>query len=64
LRRKEILVIFFRHSVELPAKNQPLLDYLWDIERGCKERRLCLLYVNRSLNWRSVILQLAYVHVH
>jgi len=27
LRRKEILLIFFRHFVELPAKNQPLLDY-------------------------------------
>jgi len=28
LRRKEILLIFFRHSGELPAKNQPLLEYL------------------------------------
>jgi len=27
LRRREILLIFFRHFVELPAKNQPLLDY-------------------------------------
>jgi len=27
LRRKEILLIFFRHFVELPAKKQPLLDY-------------------------------------
>jgi len=27
LRRKDILLIFFRHFVELPAKNQPLLDY-------------------------------------
>jgi len=27
LRRKEILLFFFRYSVELPAKNQPLLDY-------------------------------------
>ena len=27
LRRKEILLIFFRHFVEPPAKNQPLLDY-------------------------------------
>jgi len=34
LRRKEILQIFFRHFVELPAKIQPLLDYFWDISRG------------------------------
>jgi len=27
LRRKAILLIFFRHFVEIPAKNQPLLDY-------------------------------------
>jgi len=27
LRRKEILLIFFRQFVELPAKNQPLMDY-------------------------------------
>ena len=33
LRRREILLIFFRHFVELPAKNQPLLDYFWDISR-------------------------------
>ena len=26
-RRKEILCIIFCHFVELPAKNQPLLDY-------------------------------------
>jgi len=32
-RRKEILLFFFRHSAELPVKNQPLLDYLWDISR-------------------------------
>jgi len=31
LRRKEILLICFHHFVELPAKNQPLLDYFWDI---------------------------------
>ena len=31
LRRKEILLIFFRHFVELSAKNQPLLDYFRDI---------------------------------
>jgi len=28
LERKVILFIFFRHFVELPAKNQQLLDYL------------------------------------
>jgi len=33
LRRKEILLNFFRHFVELLAKNQPLLDYFWDISR-------------------------------
>ena len=33
LRRKEILLIFFRHFVERPVKNQPLLDYFWDISR-------------------------------
>jgi len=27
LRRKQILLIFFRHFVELSAKSQPLLDY-------------------------------------
>jgi len=27
LRRKEILLFFFHHFVELLAKNQPLLDY-------------------------------------
>ena len=27
LRKMVILLIFFRHFVELPAKNQPLLDY-------------------------------------
>jgi len=27
LRRQEILLIFFRHFVELHAKNQPLVDY-------------------------------------
>jgi len=27
MRRKEILLIFLRHFVELAAKNQPLLDY-------------------------------------
>ena len=27
LRRKEILLIFFRQFIERPAKNQPLLDY-------------------------------------
>jgi len=32
LRRKEILLIFYRHFVELPAIIQPLLDYFWDIE--------------------------------
>ena len=30
MRRKEILLIFFRHFV---AMNQPLLDYFWDISR-------------------------------
>jgi len=33
MRKKEILLIFFRYFVELPAKNQPLLDYFWDIRR-------------------------------
>jgi len=28
--------IFFRQFVELPAKNQPLLDYFWDINRDWK----------------------------
>jgi len=27
LRRNELLLFFFRQFVELPAKNQPLLDY-------------------------------------
>ena len=27
LRRKEIVSIIFRYFVEIPAKNQPLLDY-------------------------------------
>ena len=27
LRRKAILLIFFRYFVELPAEHQPLLDY-------------------------------------
>jgi len=26
-------LIFFRQLVELPAKNQPLLDYFWDISK-------------------------------
>jgi len=29
LRRNELFLIIFRHLVELPAKNQPLLDYFW-----------------------------------
>jgi len=33
LRRMVISLIFFRQFVELPAKNQPLLDYFWDIKR-------------------------------
>jgi len=33
LRRKEILLIFFRYFVERPAKKQQLLDYFWDISR-------------------------------
>jgi len=33
LRRKVILLIFFRHFVELSVKNQPLLDCFWDISR-------------------------------
>jgi len=32
-RRTEILLIFFRQFVELPAKSQPLLDYFWDLSR-------------------------------
>jgi len=28
-----ILLIFFRNFVELPSKNQPLLDHFWDISR-------------------------------
>jgi len=26
-------LIFFRQFVELPGKNQPLLDYVWNISR-------------------------------
>jgi len=26
-------LIFLSHFAELPAKNQPLLDYCWDISR-------------------------------
>ena len=33
LRRKEILSIFFHHFVDLPAKDELLLDYFWDISR-------------------------------
>jgi len=33
LRKKGILLIFFRQFVELPAKNQPLMDYFWDVSR-------------------------------
>jgi len=32
-RRNGILLIFLRHLVNLLAKNQPLLDYFWDISR-------------------------------
>jgi len=38
-------LIFFRHFVELPAKNQPLLDYIWDISRDWERlqgRQLCM----------------------
>jgi len=38
-------LIFFRRVVELPAKNQPLLDYIWDISRDwerLQERQLCM----------------------
>ena len=45
LRRKEIFFIFFRQFVELPAKNQPLLDYFWDISRDwerLQRRQLCM----------------------
>ena len=28
-----MILIFFRHFVKLPAKNQPLLDTFWDISR-------------------------------
>jgi len=27
VKRKDIFLIFFRQFVELPAKNQPILDY-------------------------------------
>ena len=27
LNRKKILLIYFRHFVEIPSKNKPLLDY-------------------------------------
>ena len=45
LRRKEIILIFFRHFVELSDKNQPLLttfETLAEIERGCMERQLSM----------------------
>ena len=40
---KEILLIFFHHFVDFPAKNQPLLDYfltLAEVERDSKELQL------------------------
>jgi len=42
LRRNEILVIFFRHFVELPDKNQPLLDYFDTLAEIERERQLCM----------------------
>ena len=45
LRRKAIILIFFCRFVVLPANNQPLLDYFWDISRdweSIKERQLCI----------------------
>jgi len=47
LNRKEILLIFFRHFVELPAKiirYWTSFETLAEIERGCKERQLCMGY--------------------
>ena len=49
LRRKVILLIIFRHCVELPAKNLNMINSYWttfetltEIERDCKERQLCV----------------------
>jgi len=49
MRKKEILMIFFRHFVYLPAKHQPLLDYFLDIGRDWerlqrKTTQLCMVY--------------------
>ena len=57
LRRKQILLIFFRHFVELSAKSQPLLDYFWDISRDLERLQrtttLCgrLETKDRMKNW-------------
>ena len=49
LRRNEILLIIFRHFVELPAKNLNMINSYWttfetltEIERDCNERQLCV----------------------
>ena len=57
LRRNQILLIFFRHFVELPAKSQPLLNYFWDISRDWEAARndnSALEIVAKLENWRQV----------
>ena len=44
-RRKEILLIFFRYFVELPAKINrywTTFETLAEIEIDCKERQICM----------------------
>ena len=57
LRRKEILLILFRHCVELPVKNQQLLDYFWDISRDWER-----LQGTTTLHGRLVSIVYCFIH--
>ena len=56
LRRQEHLLAFFRQLVELPAKNQPFLDYFWDISRDWERlQRTTTLHGRLQLVWFNYI---------
>jgi len=55
-----MLLIFFRQFVELPVKNQPLLDYFWDISRDWErlQRTTTQLCIGNWLRLQRTTIQL------
>jgi len=48
------LLFFFRQFVELPAKNQPLLDYFCDISRDWERLQRLVFSINHwGVKWRN-----------